>query len=111
MAMTRGGRNLLILGLGAIGLTIITTSVSLYIYKETGDIFLDRSRPGFMPDQEEVDQDNDEIVDSFTFSETGELTDEDLKSYLDALRSLNQHLKDLDDPYSLTPLSDESLGI
>ena len=43
--MTRGSRNLLILGLGSILIAGGTTSVSLAIYRNTGDIYLDRSRP------------------------------------------------------------------
>ena len=46
--MTSGARNLLILGCGAIAITAITTSLSLFIYRQTGDIYLDRSRPGYV---------------------------------------------------------------
>ncbi len=111
MAMSRGGRNLLILGLGAISITLVTTGVSLFIYKQTGDIYLDRSRPGFLPDKEEVEQNNNTSTGDFEFSETGKLTAEDLDAYLDALEQVNRKLKDLDEPYSSAPLSDESLGI
>ena len=51
--MTSGARNLLILGCSAIAITAITTGLSLFIYRQTGDIYLDRSRPGFLPDMME----------------------------------------------------------
>ena len=43
----RGGRNLVLLGVGAITIALITTSISLYFYSK-GDIYIDRSRPGYI---------------------------------------------------------------
>ncbi len=110
MSTTRGGRNLAILGVGSILLAIITTSVSLAMYRISGDIYLDRSRPGYLPDEEEVEKDTN-ITTNFTFSDSGTLTAEDLDEYLNALHTLDSRLKNFDDPYSPVPLSDESLGI
>ena len=56
--MTHGGRNLVILGVAATVIAIITTGVSLLIYHNSGDIYLDRSRPGFLPDEEEAEEDH-----------------------------------------------------
>ncbi len=110
MSTTRGGRNLAVLGVGSILLAIITTSVSLAMYRISGDIYLDRSRPGYLPDEKEVKEDTDTTT-NFTFSDSGTLTAEDLDEYLNALHTLDTQLKNFDDPYSPTPLSDESLGI
>lgn len=110
MSMTRGGRNLAILGVGAILLAITTTTVSLIMYRVSGDIYLDRSRPGYLPDEDEVEEDNDNTS-NFTFADSGNLTATDLDEYLDAFHSVNLRLKNFPDPYSPTPLSDESLGI
>ena len=52
--MSQGGRNLMILGCGAIFLAGVTTTASLMIYRSSGDIYLDRSRPGYLPDSEEA---------------------------------------------------------
>ena len=49
-----GGRNLVFLGLGAVLIATLTTSISLYLYHESGDIYLDRSRPGFLPEKVET---------------------------------------------------------
>ena len=38
----RGGRNLLLLGLGSVVIALITTSISLAIYHNSGDIYIDR---------------------------------------------------------------------
>lgn len=110
MNMTRGGRNLAILGVGAILLAIVTTTVSLIMYRVSGDIYLDRSRPGYLPDEEEVEEDKDDTS-KFTFADSGTLTAEDLNEYLEAFHNVNLRLKNFPDPYSPTPLSDESLGI
>lgn len=105
-----GKRNLIILGVGALLITIMSTSVSLWIYRSSGDIYLDRSRPGYLPDENEVEQDPP-ANSNYTFSETGELTKECLKEYLEELKNIDDRIKALADPYSSGPLSDESLGI
>lgn len=104
-----GSRNLVILGVGAILISTITTCVSLFIYWQTGDIYLDRSRPGYLPDPEEVEDEPEPV--SFEFPETGSVDRTELDRYLDELKTVNQHLKSISDPYAATPLSDESLGI
>jgi len=108
--MTRGGRNLLILGIGSVFIAGLTTSVSLAIYRNTGDIYLDRSRPGFLPDKEEAEAET-EATTNFTYSDSGPLDGEELDRYLEELQKINQHLENLPDAFSGTPLSDESLGI
>lgn len=106
----QGKRNLIILGAGAMVITIATTCLSLWLYRSSGDIYLDRSRPGYLPDEEEA---KDELPESanFTFSDTGELTPADLEEYLKELQDLDDKIKALEDPYSDSPLSNESLGI
>jgi alpha-galactosidase/6-phospho-beta-glucosidase family protein len=37
-------------------IALATTGVSLAIYHNSGDIYLDRSRPGFLPDEQEIKQ-------------------------------------------------------
>lgn len=108
--MTRGGRNLAILGVGAILLTTLTTSISLAIYHNSGDIYLDRSRPGFLPDEEEIVEETDTNT-SYSFSENSELNAETLSEYLKELNAINNRLEKSADSYAPTPLSDESLGI
>ena len=110
MSLTPGGRNLAILGGGAIVVAFITTAVSLAMYRNSGDIYLDRSRPGYLPDKEEAEDDHD-IDTSFTFAEAGPLTAEDLDAYLKALHTTNSRLHNIAAPYAPEPLSDESLGI
>lgn len=107
---TRGGRNLTILGVGAILITLVTTSVSLMIYRVSGDIYLDRSRPGFLPDEEEVKSEGDQPS-NFTYAESGPIDAASLDEYLKELEKVNARLKNYSDPFTATPLSDESLGI
>lgn len=106
-----GERNLLLLGGGALLITILTTGLSLWIYRSSGDIYLDRSRPGYLPDEDEANEESDANSSSFTFSDTGALNKSDLESYLKELKTIDTRIKAISDPYSAAPLSDQSLGI
>lgn len=103
-------KNLLLLGIGATVIAIITTGISLYIYHASGDIYLDRSRPGFLPDEDEVEELESQTND-YKFSESGPIDDSALSEYLSHLKDYQDDLKDLPDPYPTYPLSDQSLGI
>ncbi|MBQ7040679.1 hypothetical protein IJN73_01250 [Candidatus Saccharibacteria bacterium] len=101
--------NLFLLGVGATLIAMLTTGISILIYHYSGDIYLDRSRPGFLPDKEEIEsQDEDE---EYIFSEDGPVTKYDLDEYL---KQFQEEIKDLDElknPYGPEPLSDDALGI
>lgn len=49
--MKKGSRNLLILGIVATLITIVTTVINLFIYNQN-DAKLDRSRPGYVFEEE-----------------------------------------------------------
>ena len=108
--MTNGARNLLILGVASIVIAVGTTGVSLAIYHNTGDIYLDRSRPGFLPDEEEIEQDED-ITDEYTFDSNGELTKEVLKEYLEKLDLEIKAVDSYEKPFDAEALSNERLGL
>lgn len=108
--VNHGKRNLLLLAVGALLITATTTCASLWAYRTSGDIYLDRSRPGYLPDQEEINEDSD-VNSNFVFSDTGTLTKTDLEEYLKELKTINDRIKALSDPYAPGPLTDESLGI
>lgn len=109
MNTSRGGRNLILMGFSAIVIATVTTSVSLLIYRLTGDIYLDRSRPGYLPDEEEASEEVNET--NFVYPDSGELDMHELDEYLRQYRKLDERLNKLTDPYGAGPLSDESLGI
>ena len=102
-------RNLVILGFISIGIAIITTAVSLIIYHNSGDIYLDRSRPGYLPDKAELEETNS--ANAYDFSVTGPLTKSDLDEYIKHFEENLNTIDDLEDPFSGNPLSDKSLGI
>lgn len=108
--MTSGGRNLVILGVGSVILAVVSTTVSLAIYRISGDIYLDRSRPGFLPDEDEVKEEPQEST-NFSFSDSGSINRESLEEYLDELQKIINRLDNFADPFSPSPLSDQSLGI
>ena len=103
--------NLALLGLSAILIATMTTAISLYLYHDSGDIYLDRSRPGFLPDKEETKEEKNETPD-YSFSDSGKMAKEDFEIYL---KNFNQEFDRLEkysvDPFSMDSLSDESLGI
>ncbi len=107
--MTKGGRNLIVMGVAAIVISLATTGTALTIYRESGDIYLDRSRPGYLPDEKEVDEGDPEG--EFEFDKTGELTEAALDEYLDALEVEITAIEEVEKPFSAEALSDEGLGL
>lgn len=109
---SRGARNLLLMGLSSIAIALITTSVSMAIYHNSGDIYLDRSRPGYLPDKEEIENDNkDGEEEEYDFGKNGSLTKEGLDEYLQNLEETVKDIEAFERPFDGKMLSDENLGI
>ncbi len=109
--MTEGGRNLVLLGIISILVACTTVGISLTIYHNSGDIYLDRSRPGFLPDEEEISENTDEEEENYDFEERGEVSSEILEEYLEKLDKEIEGLERVKDAFSADALSDERLGI
>ena len=110
--LERGGRNLVILGVASVLIAAATTSVALAIYHNSGDIYLDRSRPGFLPDEEEVEDENDKgDEEEYDFAKDGQLTQEDMDEFVKHLKEEIQAIDDYKNPFGEGVLSDERLGI
>lgn len=108
--MTKGGKNLILLGLGSIFIALLTSGVSLAIYHNSGDIYLDRSRPGFLPDETELEGKGEEM--NYAFSELGEeITSEEIEELLNEADLLQEKLNAVPDPFSPETLSDAALNI
>lgn len=107
--MTRGGRNLVLLGVGSIAIAAITTGVSLALYQTSGDIYLDRSRPGYLPDEKE--NSSNQTKETYKFSDSGPLDKASLEEYLKNINVELDNLKKIDNPFDPTALSDDALGI
>lgn len=107
--MKTAGARLVILGVVAIMIAVATTGVSLAVYHNSGDIYLDRSRPGFLPDEEEIDSEIDE--DEYDFDENSMLTKENLDEYLEKLDGEIKAVDAYQNPFAADALSDEKLGI
>ena len=110
MALSKGGKNLLLMGVGATVIAFLTTSISLAIYHYSGDIYLDRSRPGFLPDEEE-EQEEQRQTTKYTFSDNGPIDAAALDEYLKEIDPSLDAINQLRDPFSPDPLSDETLAI
>lgn len=108
MEQTRPNHNLLILGILSVGIAFITTVISLVVYHNSGDIYLDRSRPGFLPSEDEIKQIPEK---DYSFPSSGVLTESDLDEYIKNFQEVIDYIDDLESPFSETPLSTESLGI
>lgn len=108
--LSRGSKNLLLLGLASVLIASLTTFVALKLYHDSGDIYLDRSRPGFLPDDAEAEEEREET--DYVFSDSGKLTEPVLDDFLENLKSELNRLNDYtSNPFGPNPLSDESLGI
>ena len=108
--MTKGGRNLLLLGVGSIAIAVITTGISLTLYNTSGDIYLDRSRPGFLPDEKESSEDQ-QAKDNYKFPDSGNLDKAALTEYLNNIKTETKRLDQVKNPFDTSVLSDEALGI
>ena len=107
--MTKGGRNLVILGIASAIVALITTGVSLAVYHNSGDIYLDRSRPGFLPDEEEMQ--GDEVEEDYDFGKVDKLDAKTAEEYLKNLEVEVEAIDSYEKPFGADVLSDESLGI
>lgn len=108
--MKKGGRNLFLLGAGSVLIALITTSISLLLYHNSGDIYLDRSRPGFLPDEKEATEE-EHVIDDYKFSDSGPIDQKTLEEYSKKLKTAVDEATSITNPYSSSPLSDKSLGI
>ena len=108
--MSKGGRNLVILGIASALIALATTSISLAIYHNSGDIYLDRSRPGFLPDEDETDDDED-TLEEYSFEKTGPFTEEVIKEYIEKFNDVLKNIEEIEKPFGDSDLSDEKLGI
>lgn len=97
-----GGRNLIILGVFAIFVALVTTSFSLWVYRQN-DIYLDRSRPGFISEGEKSEEESIE-----KFSEDGEITVDVLDKYLEELDYVKGKINDLSEAFAPGPLDDKN---
>ena len=109
--MTKGGRNLALLAVIAIAISLGLTTASLAIYHYSGDVYLDRSRPGYLPDTEEMEDEEDTEEGIYSFEKTGSLTREVLDEYLKKLQVEIDALNDYQDPFNDEALSDAHFGL
>ena len=108
---TRGGRNLTLLAVIAIVISLGLTTASLAIYHYSGDIYLDRSRPGYLPDTEEVKTEEETEEGVYSFEKTGRVTKEVLDEYLKKLQVEIDALNNYQDPFDDDALSDSHFGL
>jgi len=107
----KGGKKLILLCVISIFITLCLTTVSLAIYHYSGDIYLDRSRPGYLPDTEEVKTEEDDEEGDYNFEKTGPIDKEVLEEYLKKLQIEVDALNLYKEPFSADALSDEQFGI
>ena len=103
-----GGRNLMILGFATAVIAIISTAVSLQIYRATGDIYLDRSRPGYISEGEKHRDEDDQKE---NFSNEGEVNQKAIDEYLKELDKVMGRISEASDDFSPEALTDDSLSI
>ena len=109
--MTRGGKNLVLLGASAVLIATVTTCISLAIYHNSGDIYIDRSRPGFLPDKEEIEEKEKEKESEYTFSENGPIDAAAIREYIENLNKEVSGIEAVESPFDARALSDEIFGL
>jgi hypothetical protein len=105
---SNGGKHLLILCIFTILSSLAMVAVSLYVYHDSGDIYLDRSRPGFLPEEAEKNRSTDE---DFSFPDTGNIKQKNLEEYIENLDKVIESLDKMSESFSDDVLTNESLGI
>ena len=103
-----GGRNLIVLGLVSIAIVVVSTCISLYIYRATGDIYLDRSRPGFISAHDTPEPVSEPIQ---KFSSDGEVDISTFSEYIRELDTIIENLEGSEDSFNEAPLSDDALKV
>ena len=109
--MQKSSRNIIILGVAATVITVVLTSVSMLIYHNSGDIYLDRSRPGYLPDEEEIEDREKTIHNNYEFSDSGTITDATIDEFLKNFDETVEELEKFNDPFAPQSLSNEILNI
>ena len=107
--LKRGGWNLLVLGILSVLVAVTTTSVSLAVYHNSGDIYLDRSRPGYLPDEGEIEDDDTDV--EYKMEKSGKIDMKVLEEYLENLDIEVKAIDSYDKPFGASALSNERLGI
>ena len=105
----RGGWNLLILGMLSVLVAVTTTGISLAIYHNSGDIYLDRSRPGYLPDENEIEDDDTDV--EYKMEKSGKIDMKVLEEYLENLDIEVKAIDSYEKPFGSGALSNERLGI
>ena len=110
--MQKGGRNLVILGVLSTLIALTTTGIALAIYHNSGDIYLDRSRPGYLPDEEEIEQAEQEPEnEEYELDKNAQVTNEAVDEFLQKLQVEIDAINAYEKPFGADILSDERLGI
>jgi hypothetical protein len=101
-------KNLLVLAACLLLIPFITVTISLIVYNLSGDKYLDRSRPGYMPEQSDTTTDPGSVP---SFSDSGPIDRAALDQYLQELDRLTRDIRPDDPFFSEAPLTDDSLGL
>ena len=107
----KGARNLAILLTLSVLISLSLTTVSLAVYHYSGDIYLDRSRPGYLPDTEEMKTEEEDEEGDYDFQKSGAVTKEVLEEYLKKLQIEIEALDQYQDPFDSEALSNDHFGL
>lgn len=104
----KGVRNLLFLTIIATVIAVTTTIIGVYIYVSSGDIYLDRSLPGLLPDASEQEDDGRQ-GEQFVFNDYGSVNKGVLDDFLRYFDVVEGEVREFAEPFSDVPLLDENL--
>ena len=109
--MNSGGKNLIILGVLSIAIAAATSTVSLYVYHKSGDIYLDCSLPEADCPSARSDSEENNRENTYSFSDSGNIDERALTEYLNEIQTPITMIQKLGKPFNDDALSDKSLGI
>ncbi len=108
---SKGGRNLIILGVGSVIAALVTSLVSLYVYHKSGDIYLDCSLPESDCPSARANSEENDRDEIYIFSDSGDINKTVLNEYIKEVKKPAERIEKTIESFNDDVLSDESLGI
>ena len=105
--MAHGARNLLLLSVFSVVIAVATTVAGLFLYVSSGDIYLDRSLPGLLPEESEKGGSGRE--EQYIFPDYGAVNKKALDDFLRYFDRIDTEVEEFKEPFADEPLSDEAL--
>lgn len=106
-----GAKNLVILGVGSVLISLITVAASLYVYHASGDVYLDCSLPEADCPSAHSGSEENRHEKAYVLKDSGKIDADVLDEYLKEFENTVNKVRKYEAPFGGNALDDESLGI